>query len=116
MMDWEILLSFALTWAAGIFAFGKIYGQLVSKMTNHEGRISVVENAFTGADGEPRILTKIAHDKSQIDCQRYLQRQIDDAHERIDKHDQKLDKILEGIADVRAAIGKGPKGGGVMAQ
>jgi len=105
MEIWEVWLSFAITWAAGIFAFGKIYGQLVSKINNHDKRISGIEMAFTGSDGEPRILTVPAHDKLQTQCQRHFQGEIDGAKRRIDIHDEKLDKILAGIGELKIAIG-----------
>jgi hypothetical protein len=105
MDNWEIWLSFVITWGAGIFAFGKIYGQLVSKISNHDKRIVSIEMAFTGADGEPRILTVPAHDKLQANCQRHFQGEIDTSKKRIDVHDEKLDKILEGIGELKVAIG-----------
>jgi hypothetical protein len=105
MDDWGVWISFGITWVAGIFAFGKIYGQLVSKINNHDGRIVDIEMAFTGADGEPRILTVPAHDKLQANCQRHFQGEIDGARRRIDIHDEKLDKILEGIGELKVAIG-----------
>ena len=104
MDNWEVWLSFVITWAGGVFAFGKIYGQLVSKINNHDKRISGIEMAFTGTDGEPRILTVPAHDKLQATCQRHFQGEIDGAKKRIDIHDEKLDKILEGIGDLKIAI------------
>ena len=104
MEIWEVWLSFAITWAAGIFAFGKIYGQLVSKINNHDKRIVNIEMAFTGSDGEPRILTVPAHDKLQANCQRHFQGEIDSNKKRIDIHDEKLDKILEGIGELKIAI------------
>ena len=105
MENWEVWLGFAVTWAAGIFAFGKIYGQLVSKINNHEQRIGGIEMAFTGSDGEPRILTVPAHEKLQYNCQRHFQSEIDSSKKRIDVHDEKLDKILEGIGELKVAIG-----------
>jgi hypothetical protein len=104
MENWEVWLSFAITWAAGVFGFGKIYGQLVSKINNHDKRIGGIEMAFTGTDGEPRILTVPAHDKLQANCQKHFQGEIDASKKRIDIHDEKLDKILDGIGELKVAI------------
>jgi hypothetical protein len=59
----------------------------------------------TGSDGDPRISKVPAHEKLQYNCQRHFQSEIDSSKKRIDVHDEKLDKILEGIGELKVAIG-----------
>lgn len=54
-------VGFVLTWLAGIFSLGAVYGRISAKVDKHEAAI------FNDA-GEMRIITYAAHDLMSTNC------------------------------------------------
>jgi hypothetical protein len=102
--EWFSVVGIIATWAAGIFAYGKMYGALVSKLNEHEKRLSKAESMFFNKDGDPRLLTYAAHEQIAEACQKNMLNLIHASKERIDRHDEKLDSILHGIGDIKVLL------------
>jgi hypothetical protein len=102
--EWFSVLGIVATWIAGIFAFGRMYGVLVSKLNQHEMRLSKAEAMFFTKDGDPRLLTYAAHEQIAEACQKNMLNLIHASKERIDRHDEKLDSILTGIGDIKVLL------------
>ncbi len=103
------ILAIFLGWAGTTFGFGRTYGVLNSRMKGAEKEITdlhksvnKVLNCFVTADGEPRLVSFAALDKVREPCREENDRRFK-AHEKcIEKHDEKLDEILAGIATLNA--------------
>jgi hypothetical protein len=89
------LLTFVVTWVAWLFGFGKVYGTLTSKIDKHDRDIIIIKKEFTTGDGDQRFMSFSAHDKIQAVCQSHMNERHESLSGRLDKHEAKLDKILE---------------------
>ena len=102
--EWFSVIGIIATWVVGVFAFGRMYGALVSKLNEHEQRLSKAEAMFFNKDGDPRLLTYAAHEQIAAACQKNMLNLIHASKERIDRHDEKLDSILNGIGDIKIML------------
>ena len=91
------IIGFIITWVAGIFGIGRAYGALATKVEKHDVDISKIKKEFRTIDGDQRLMSFAAHDKLQATCQNNINQRIDTMNGRLDKHDEKLDKILEAV-------------------
>jgi hypothetical protein len=98
------IIGFIFTWLAGIFGYGKIYGGLVNKITSHEKRLDTIQKTFFTSDGEPRLMSYAAHDQISNACQKFMYDKLDNNVKRLDLHDEKLDKVIAGINELRVLI------------
>ena len=96
--DEVTLLSFLITWAVGIFGAGKLYGNILSKTQKNTDDIVGIKKEFKTTDGEVRLLSYAAHDKIQQACQKIQDERYDHMESRLDRHDKKLDAILDAVS------------------
>jgi hypothetical protein len=95
------IAGFVLTWLAGIFGFGRAYEALSGKVAKHETAIKELQENFVTVDGEPRFVSYMAHDKMQAACQGLMRQRLDSIDDRMNTHDEKLDKLLEGVSSLQ---------------
>jgi hypothetical protein len=95
------IAGFVLTWLAGIFGFGRVYENLSGKVEKHEVAIKELQDNFTTGDGEPRFVSYTAHDKMQASCQGLMRQRLDSIDGRMNVHDEKLDRLLEGVSSLQ---------------
>jgi hypothetical protein len=94
-------IGFAVTWIAGIFGAGRAYGKLSDKVEKHDTEIAILKMEFKTPSGDQRLMSFDAHDKIQATCQKRMDERHDTLAGRLDKHDEKLDKILEAVSGRR---------------
>ena len=101
-------------WAGTTFGFGRAYGALKSRVETTEGDIADLHESvervlrcFVTADGEPRLVSYAALDKIREPCRAGIAQRIEEHEKLIEKHDKKLDKILDGIAALNGKNGNG---------
>ena len=90
-------IGFAITWIAGVFGAGRAYGKLSDKVEKHDTDISALKSEFKKPNGDQRLMSFDAHDRIQATCQQRVNERHDTLAARLDKHDEKLDKILEAV-------------------
>lgn len=115
------IIGYVVAWAATVFAVGRGHGRLTTKVRAHDEelarlrdkeigqlytKIDKLHACFVTADGEPRLMSYSAHDKIQAECRR----QLDDRHANVVTltrvHDEKIDRVLEELAALRAMVAR----------
>lgn len=93
-----------LTWLVGIFGIGKLWGMISSdlKQTKKDVQevktdIITIKREFITSDGDQRLMSFAAHDKIQAVCQKRMDERYVNMQKRLDKHEDKLDRILEAV-------------------
>lgn len=96
--------GFVITWIAGVFSAGKLYGivssdikQTKKDLQEAKSEIVTIKREFITSDGDQRLMSFAAHDKIQATCQKRMDDRYVDVQRQLDQHDHKLDKILDAV-------------------
>ena len=96
--DEVTVISVILTWLIGFFTAGKLYATFDSRAKKNEEDIERIKREFRTTDGEVRLLSYAAHDKIQQACQKIQDERYSHMEARLDRHDKKLDAILDAVS------------------
>lgn len=92
------IIGFVFTWLAGVFGAGKMYATFEARMKKNTDDIETIKQEFKTTDGEVRLLSYAAHDKIQQACQKIQDQRYGHMESRLDRHDKKLDAILDAVS------------------
>lgn len=101
-------------WVVTVFGFGRAYGVLRTRVDVTESDIRELNRGmakllrcFVDADGEPRLVSYTALDQIRKSCRDSVDVQILANSVIVEKHDKKLDAIIQGLAEISAMAKKG---------
>jgi hypothetical protein len=95
-------------WALSILGIGRYVGKLKGNVESNTESVEKLEGRFTDSNGEPRLMTNVAHDKIQNDCQAFQTERYNNLVKRLDERDKilftHLDRLDVSVIELTKAI------------